>query len=136
MKMYLRLSLTIGFCLLFVACKTVQLTSGKHEARTTATERGDTLMERDSLMVFVHEKNDTVRIVQREVKWKEKITVRHDTMTVIKTDTLRITEPRIRSPDSPLSLSKVWRNAIMTTLIIIFTIITTLMIKQLWDRLI
>ena len=136
MKMYLRLSLTIGFCLLFVACKTVQLTSGKHEARTTATERGDTLMERDSLMVFVHEKNDTLRIIQREVRWKERMTVRHDTMTVIKTDTLRITEPRIRSPDEYLSVSKVRRNAILASIIIIITIIATLKLKQSWDRLI
>ena len=95
MKMYLRLSLTICLCLFVTSCRTTQLTSRKYEERTTATEKVDTLIERDSVMVFIHEKADTVRIVQLETKWRERVTLRHDTLIVIKTDTVtvRITAP-------------------------------------------
>lgn len=135
MKMYLRLLLTIGFCLLMVACKTAQLTSKKYEGRTTTTERADTIIERDTLMLIVHEKDDTVRIVQREVRWKERVKVEHDTLTVVKTDTIvKTIEPMIRSPASPLYKLRTWLRAILTATAIIILITIILKLKQLWEK--
>ena len=136
MKMYLRLSLTIGLCLFVIACRTTQLTSRKYEERTTATEKVDTLIERDSVMVFIHEKADTVRIVQWKTKWRERVTLRHDTLIVIKTDTVRIIEPKVRSPARALSTVRTWLRVILATIIIIIIIIIILKIKLLWDKLI
>lgn len=136
MKMYLKLLLTIGFCLLMVACKTAQLTSKKYEGRAISKERSDTLMERDTLMLFVHEKGDSVKIVQREIKWKNRTTILHDTLVVERTDTVRIVEPKIRSPSNTLSKVKSWFNTIQTAVVIIIVVIIILKIKQLWDRLI
>lgn len=137
MKMYLKLLLTIGFCLLMVACKTAQLTSKKYEGKATSTGRTDTVIERDSLLLFVHEKEDTVRIIQREIKWKNRVTILHDTLLSVKTDTIiKIVEPKIRSPSSTLSKVKSWFNTILTVVVIIIVIIIILKLKQLWDRLI
>lgn len=135
MKMYLRLLLTIGFCLLMVACKTAQLTSKKYEGRATTTERADTIIERDTLMLIVHEKDDTVRIVQREVRWKERVKMEHDTLTVVKTDTIvKTIEPMIRSPASPLYKLRTWLRAILTATAIIILITIILKLKQLWEK--
>ena len=130
----MRLSLTIALCLLIVACKTAHLTSQKYEGRTATAERADTLVERDSLVMFVHEKGDTVRIVQREIKWKERVTVRHDTLTVTKTDTLTVTEPKIRSPTQARSDYWQWLQTLLTKILIIIILITILKFKKLWDR--
>lgn len=134
---YLKISLVIGFCLLFVACKTTQLTSKKYEGRTTSAERADTFIEHDSILLFVHENADTVRIVQREIKWKERVALRHDTLLVIKTDTVfKTIEPLIRSPGSSLSTLRTWLRIVLTAIIIIIIIIITFKIKQTWDKLI
>ena len=71
--MYLRLSLTIGLCLIVMACRTTQLTSQEYEERTSVMEKADTLIERDSIMVFIHERADTVKIVQWKTKWRERV---------------------------------------------------------------
>lgn len=134
--MYLSLALTIGFCLLLVACKTTQLTSQSFEGRTATVERTDSLIEKDSVVVFIHEKADTVRIIQRETRWRERVTLQHDTLIVIKTDTVRIIEPKVRSPAKTLSTVRTWLRAILATTTIIIIIITTLKIKKLWDKLI
>lgn len=136
MKMYLRLSLTIGLCLIVIACRTTQLTSQKYEGRTTAMENVDTLIERDSVMVFIHEKADTVKIVQWETKWRERVTLRHDTLIIIHTDTVRIIEPKVRSPANTLSTVRTWLRAILTTIVIFIIIFTILKIRKLWDKLI
>lgn len=134
---YLKLSLVIGFCLLIVACKTTQLTSKKYEGRTTSAERADTFIEHDSILLFVHENADTVRIVQREIRWKERVALRHDTLLVIKTDTVfKTIEPLIRSPGSYLSTLRTWLRTVLTAIIIIIIIIITFKIKQTWDKLI
>ena len=134
---YLKLSLVIGFCLLIVACKTTQLTSKKYEGRTTSAERADTFIEHDSILLFVHENADTVRIVQREIRWKERVALRHDTLLVIKTDTVfKTIEPLIRSPGSSLSTLRTWLRTVLTAIIIIIIIIITFKIKQTWDKLI
>lgn len=134
---YLKISLVIGFCLLIVACKTTQLTSKKYEGRTTFAERADTFIEHDSILLFVHENADTVRIVQREIKWKERVALRHDTLLVIKTDTVfKTIEPLIRSPGSSLSTLRTWLRIVLTAIIIIIIIIITFKIKQTWDKLI
>lgn len=137
MKMYLKLLLTIGFCLLMVACKTAQLTSKKYEGKATSTEKTDTVIERDSLLLFVHEKEDTVRIIQREIKWKNRVTILHDTLLSVKTDTIiKIAEPKIRSPSNTFSKVKSWINTILAAVVIIIVLIIILKLKQLWDRLI
>lgn len=137
MKMYLKLLLTIVFCLLIAACKTTQLTSKKYEGRATTMERADTIIERDTLMLIVHEKEDTVRIVQREVRWKNRTTVLRDTVIVTKTDTIvKTVEPMIRSPASTLSKLRTWLSTILTAIVIIIVITIILKLKQLWDRLI
>lgn len=137
MKRYLKLSLTIGLCLLIVACKTTQQISSKYEERAITKERVDTIIERDTLMLFVHEKKDTVRIVQREVKWKERVKVQHDTLIIMRTDTIiKTVEPMIRSPASPLSKLKVWFNATLTGFAIIIILTIILKFKHLWERLI
>lgn len=137
MKMYLRLSLTIGFCLLIVACKTSQLTSKKYEGRATTTERADSMVERDSVLIWVYNRQDTVKIVKREVKFKDRIVRQHDTLTVLKTDTIiKIVEPKIRSPSKTLSKVKSWINTILAAVVIIIVLIIILKLKQLWDRLI
>lgn len=134
---YLKLSLIIGFCLLIVACKTTQLMSKKYEGRTTSAERVDSFIEHDSLLLFVHESEDTVRIVQREIKWKERVTLRHDTLLVVKTDTVfKTIEPLIRSPASTLSTLRTWLHVVLTAIVIIIIIIVTFKIKQKWDKLI
>lgn len=136
MKMYLRLLLAISFCLIVIACRTTQLTSKEYEERTTAMERVDTLVERDSVMVFIHEKADTVKIVQKETKWRERVTLRHDTLIVIKTDTVRIIEPKVRSPANTLSTVKTWIRIVLATIAIIIIIIITLKFRKIWDKLI
>ena len=137
MKMYLKLLLTIGFCRLIVACKTTQLTSKKYEGRATTMERADTIIERDTLMLIVHEKEDTVRIVQREVRWKNRTTLLHDMLVICKTDTIvKTIEPMIRSPATPFSKLRTWLSTILTAIVIIFLITIILKLKQLWDRLI
>lgn len=134
---YLKLSLIIGFCLLIVACKTTQLTSKKYEGRTTSVERADTFIEHDSILMFVHESADTVRIVQREIKWKERVALRHDTLLVVKTDTVfKTIEPLIRSPASFLSSLRTWLRVVLTAIVIIIIIIITFKIKKTWDKLI
>ena len=134
---YLKLSLIIGFCLLIVACKTTQLTSKKYEGRTTSAERADTFIEHDSILMFVYENADTVRIVQREIKWKERVALRHDTLLVVKTDTVFNTiEPLIRSPASTLSTLRTWLHVVLTAIVIIIIIIITFKIKKTWDKLI
>ena len=134
--MYLRLSLTICLCLFLTSCRTTQLTNQKYEERTTATEKVDTLIERDSVMVFIHEKADTVRIVQLETKWRERVTLRHDTLIVIKTDTVRIIEPKVRSPAKTISTVRTWLRTVLATILTIIIITLILKIKQLWDKLI
>lgn len=134
--MFLRLSLTIGLCLFVMACRTTQLAYLEHEERTTATEMADTLIERDSLVMFIHEQADTVRIVQWKTKWRERVTLRHDTLIVIKIDTVRIIEPKVRSPARALSTVRTWLRVILATIIIIIIIIITLKTKLLWDKLI
>jgi hypothetical protein len=137
MKMYLKLLLTIGFCLLMVACKTAQLTSKKYEGRATTTERSDSMVERDSVLIWVYNRQDTVKIVKREVKFKDRIVRQHDTLTVLKTDTIiKIVEPKIRSPSKTLSKVKSWINTILAAVVIIIVLIIILKLKQLWDRLI
>lgn len=136
MKKNIRLMLTFVLCLQVTGCKTPQLTSRGYEKRTATTDHVETLTERDSLVMIVQERNDTVRIVQREIKWKERRVMRHDTVTVIKTDTLRLTEQRIRSPSQPQSASKSWIYAILTITMTVTVIITILKSKKLWDRLI
>lgn len=134
---YLKLSLIIGFCVLIVACKTTQLTSKKYEGRTTSAERADTFIEHDSILMFVHESADTVRIVQREIKWKERVALRHDTLLVVKTDTVfKTIEPLIRSPASTLSTLRSWLRVVLTAIVIIIIIIITFKIKKTWDKLI
>ena len=134
---YLKLSLIIGFCLLIEACKTTQLTSKKYEGRTTSVERADTFIEHDSILMFVHENADTVRIVQREIKWKERVALRHDTLLVVKTDTVfKTIEPLIHSPASTLSTLRTWLHVVLTAIVIIIIIIITVKIKQTWDKLI
>ena len=136
MKMYLKLLLTIGFCLLMVACKTAQLTSKKYEGRATTTERSDSMVERDSVLIWVYNRQDTVKIVKREVKFKDRIVRQHDTLTVLKTDTIiKIVEPKIRSPSKTLSKVKSWINTILAAVVIIIVLIIILKLKQLWDRL-
>ena len=135
--MYLKLLLTIGFCLLMVACKTAQLTSKKYEGRATTTERSDSMVERDSVLIWVYNRQDTVKIVKREVKFKDRIVRQHDTLTVLKTDTIiKIVEPKIRSPSKTLSKVKSWINTILAAVVIIIVLIIILKLKQLWDRLI
>ena len=137
MKMYLKLLLTIGFCLLMVACKTAQLTSKKYEGRATTTERSASMVERDSVLIWVYNRQDTVKIVKREVKFKDRIVRQHDTLTVLKTDTIiKIVEPKIRSPSKTLSKVKSWINTILAAVVIIIVLIIILKLKQLWDRLI
>ena len=137
MKMYLKLLLTIVFCLLMVACKTAQLTSKKYEGRATTTERSDSMVERDSVLIWVYNRQDTVKIVKREVKFKDRIVRQHDTLTVLKTDTIiKIVEPKIRSPSKTLSKVKSWINTILAAVVIIIVLIIILKLKQLWDRLI
>lgn len=137
MKMYLKLLLTIGFCLLMVACKTAQLTSKKYEGRATTTERSDSMVERDSVLIWVYNRQDTVKIVKREVKFKDRIVRQHDTLTVLKTDTIiKIVEPKIRSPSKTLSKVKSWFNTILAAVVFIIVLIIILKLKQLWDRLI
>ena len=137
MKMYLKLLLTIGFCLLMVACKTAQLTSKKYVGRAVSTERADSMVERDSVLIWVYNRQDTVKIVKREVKFKDRIVRQHDTLTVLKTDTIiKIVEPKIRSPSKTLSKVKSWINIILTAVVIIIVLIIILKLKQLWDRLI
>ncbi len=137
MKMYLKLLLTIVFCLLMVACKTAQLTSKKYEGRATTTERSDSMVERDSVLIWVYNRQDTVKIVKREVKFMDRIVRQHDTLTVLKTDTIiKIVEPKIRSPSKTLSKVKSWINTILAAVVIIIVLIIILKLKQLWDRLI
>ena len=135
MKMYLKLLLTIGFCLLIMACKTAQLASKKYEGRVLSTERADSMVERDSVLIWVYNRHDTVSIVRLEVKYKDRIVRQHDTLTVLKTDTvIKIVKPKIRSPSNTLSKVKSWFNTILTAIVIIIVIIIILKIKQLWDR--
>lgn len=136
MKMYLRISLTIGLSLIVTACKTTQLSSRKFEGRTTVKECVDTIIEKDSMLLYVCEKADTVKIIQRETKWRERVTLRHDTLVVIKTDTVRIVEQKIRSPAETFANVRRWFRNVLTTIAIIIIITIILKIKQLWDKLI
>lgn len=137
MKMYLKLLLTIGFCLLMVACKTAQLTSKKYEGRAISTERAVSTVEHDSVLIWVSNHHDTVSILKREVKFKDRIVKQHDTLTVLKTDTIiKIVEPKNRSPSNTLSKVKSWFKIILAAAVIIIVIIIILKLKQLWDRLI
>ena len=137
MKMYLKLLLTIGFCLLMVACKTAQLTSKKYVGRAVSTERADSMVERDSVLIWVYNRQDTVKIVKREVKFKDRIVRQHDTLTVLKTDTvIKNVKPKIRSPSNILSKVKSWFNTILAAVVFIIVITIILKLKQLWDKLI
>lgn len=130
--------MTFALVMQVTGCKTLQQTSREYEKRTATTDHVEAFTERDSLVMIVQERDDTVRIVQREIKWKELRVMRHDTVTVIKTDTLRLTEQRIRSPSQsqPQSTLKSWIYAILTIIVTVIVIITIFKIKKLWDRLI
>lgn len=121
-------------CLFFVACKTTQQMSKAYEGKTIAKERTDTVIERDSVLIFVSQKTDTVKIVQREVKERERVKVQRDTVTVVKTDTVRVTETKIRSPAKKLSTLKTWIYAAFTTFVIITIISIIIKIKKLCHR--
>lgn len=137
MKKYVRMSLTVWLCMAVVACKTAQLTSQKYEGRATTMQRADSIAERDSVIILIQDRKDTVRIVKREVKLKERVVRQHDTLTIVKTDTVvKTVEPMIRSPASPLSTLKTWLHVVLTAIGIIIIITTIIKIKQLWDRLI
>ncbi|MBO7067913.1 MAG: hypothetical protein J6W52_04460 [Bacteroidaceae bacterium] len=134
--MYRRLTLMFALCLLTAACRTPRITNYSYEGRTATVERTDTIIERDSVLVLIREKADTVRIIQRETKWRERVTLIHDTLTVIQTDTVRIVEPKVRSPAGILTTVRTWLRVILATVVTIIIIKITLKIKLLWDKLI
>ncbi len=137
MKRYVPLLLSFYWCLLIVACKTVQLASNKYEGRVSSTERADSLIAQDSVLILVYDRKDTVKIIERKIKLRERVKMQHDTLTIIRTDTLvKIVEPTIRSPAKILSTLKTRLYIILTTIVTIIIIIIIFKIKKLWDRLI
>lgn len=95
------------------------------------------MVERDSVLIWVYNRHDTVSIVRREVKYKDRIVKQHDTLTVLKTDTvIKIVKPKIRSPSNTLSKVKSWFNTILAAVVFIIVITIILKLKQLWDKLI
>ena len=123
-------------CLFFVACQTTRQMSKAYEEKTIAKERADTVIERDSVLIFVSQKTDTVKVVQREVRERERVKVQHDTVTVVKTDTVRLTTHRNGSSATSLSKLKTGIKvvfAVFTTIIILSIIIK---IKKLCHKLI
>lgn len=121
MKQLVKLSTMAMLCLFFVACKTTRQVSKAYEEKTIAKERADTVIERDSVLIFVSQKADTVKIVQREVREKERVKIRHDTVLVIKTDTLWLTTHRNGSSATTLSKLK-------TGIKVVFAVFTTIII--------
>ena len=79
---------------------------------------------------------DTVEIVRREVRERERVKVQRDTVTVVKTDTVKITETKIRSPAKKRPTLKTWIYAAFTTFVIITIISIIIKIKKLCHRLI
>lgn len=137
MKRYVPLLLSLYWCLLIVACKTVQLASNKYEGRASSTERADSLIAQDSVLILIYDRKDTVKIIERKIKLRERVKMQHDTLTIIRTDTLvKIVEPTIRSPANILSTLKTRLHIILTTIVTIIIIIIIFKIKKLWDRLI
>ena len=136
MKQLVKLSTMAMLCLFFVACQTTRQMSKAYEEKTIAKERADTVIERDSVLIFVSQKTDTVKVVQREVRERERVKVQHDTVTVVKTDTVRLTTHRNGSSATALSKLKIGIKvvfAVFTTIIILSIIIK---IKKLCHRLI
>lgn len=136
MKKNVRLWLTLIPCLILTACKTTQQTSRSHEEKAVVKERTDTFIERDSVLILVHQKMDTVEIVRREVRERERVKVQRDTVTVVKTDTVKITETKIRSPAKKRPTLKTWIYAAFTAFVIFSIISIIIKIKKLCHRLI
>ena len=137
MKKYAQMLLTVGLCLTIIACKTTQLTGQHYEGRATTRERADSVAERDSVFTWVYDHRDTVTIVKREVRMRDRIVKQHDTLTVHKTDTIvKTVVPAIRSPAATHSNLKTGLCIVLTAIVTI--IISTIIIKfkQLWDKLI
>ncbi|MBP5374754.1 MAG: hypothetical protein J6Y38_00280 [Bacteroidaceae bacterium] len=137
MKRYVPLLLSFYWCLLIVACKTVQLASNKYEGRVSSTEKADSLTVQDSVLILVYDRKDTVKIIERKIKLRERVKVQHDTLTIIRTDTLvKIVEPTIRSPAKSVSILKTRLYTMFTTIVVFIIIFIILKIKKIWDRLI
>lgn len=107
MKQMMKVVLTmIGALMLLAACRTthsVEARMAHVENRSTAKVDSVTMQATDSVMVLVEKSDSMVHIVERTVKWRERIKVQRDTVRVyLSSDTIvkveSVTEKTSRSP--------------------------------------
>lgn len=107
MKQIVKVVLTM-LCVawLLAACRTtstVEKRAERVENRSTAKVDSVTLQTADSVLVLVEKSDSLVRIVERTVKWRERVKVQRDTVKVyLSNDTIikkeSVTEKTTRSP--------------------------------------
>lgn len=99
--LWMLIILLAGFVLIGLgACRSVRyipVESVRHDSVVTILHHRDSIYQHDS--VYIKEKADTVLIERWHTRWRDRVS--HDTLYMIKTDTIRVPVPVERKLSKP-----------------------------------